>query len=104
VKIRIKVPWTRLPILLRLRRRWRRRHLLALNIRSCSTLIARVFLIIWEESEGPDEKPYLILKRSEWCVNNLAWALKSCLGFDESHNVRTKEHMPNFDSCPFSNH
>jgi hypothetical protein len=89
VKIGIKVAWTRLPILLRLRRRWRRRHMRGLNIRSCSCIIARVFLIIWEGSEWLGEKPYLILKGSERYVNNLAGPLKSCLGFDESHNIRS---------------
>jgi hypothetical protein len=45
VKIWVKVAWTRLPILLRLRRRWRR-HLLCLSFRICSCIITRIFLII----------------------------------------------------------
>jgi hypothetical protein len=56
LKIWVNVAWTRLPILLRLRRRWRRRHLLCFSIRSCSYIITRVFLIIWEGSEWPGEE------------------------------------------------
>jgi hypothetical protein len=82
LKIWVKVAWTRLPILLRLRRRWRRRHLLCLSIRSCACIITRVFLIIWERSEWPGEEPYFILEGSKRCMNCLAGPLKSCLCFD----------------------
>jgi hypothetical protein len=87
LKIWVKVAWTRLSILLRLRRRWRRRHLLCLSIMSCCCIKTRVFLIIWEGSEWPGEEPNFIFKGSKWCMNYLAGPLKSCLCFDESHNI-----------------
>jgi hypothetical protein len=81
LKIWVKIAWTRLPVLLRLRRRWRRRHLLCLSFRS--------FLIISEWSEWPGEEPNFILEWSKGCMNYLTGPLKSGLGFDESHNVRS---------------
>ena len=65
-------------------RRWRRRHLLCLSIRSCACIITRVFLIIWEGSEWPGEEPNFILEGSKGCMNYLTGPLKSCLCFDES--------------------
>ena len=62
LKIWVKVACTRLPILLRLRRRWRWRHLLCLSFRICSYIITRIFLIIWEGSEWPGENPISFLK------------------------------------------
>ena len=79
VKIGIKVAWTRLPILLRLRRRWRRRQLLCLSFRSFSCIITRIFLIIWEGSERPGEEPNLILEGPKRCVNYFTVPLKSGL-------------------------
>jgi hypothetical protein len=88
LKVWVKIAWTRLPVLLRLRRRWRRRHLLCLSFRSFSCIITSIFLIIWEESEWPGEEPNFILEGSKECMNYLTGALKSGLGFNESHNVR----------------
>jgi hypothetical protein len=85
LKIWVKIAWTRLPILLRLRMRWRRRHLLDLNFRSFSCIITRIFLIIWEGSEWSGEEPNFILEGSKGCMNYLTGPFKSCLCFDESH-------------------
>jgi hypothetical protein len=89
LKIWVKIAWTRLPVLLRLRRRWRKRHLLCLSFRCFSCIITKIFLIIWEGSEWPGEEPNFILEGSKGCMNYLIGPLKSGLGFDESHNVRS---------------
>jgi hypothetical protein len=57
LEVKIKIAWTRLPELLRLRRRWRRRHLLSCSsIRSNFFIISSFFLIIWERSVGAKAK------------------------------------------------
>jgi hypothetical protein len=89
LKVRVKIAWTRLPVLLRLRRRWRRRHLLCISFRSISCIITNIFLIIWEGSEWPSEEPNFILEGSKRCMNYLIVPLKSGLGFNERHNVRS---------------
>jgi hypothetical protein len=89
LKVRVKIAWTRLPVLLRLRRRWRRRHLLCISFRSFSCIITSFFLIIWEGSKRPGEEPNLIFEGPKRCVNYLTVPLKSGLGFNESHNVRS---------------
>jgi hypothetical protein len=88
LKIWVKIAWTRLPVLLRLRRRWRR-HLLCLSFRSFSCIITRIFLIIWEGSEWPGKEPNFILEGSKGSMNYLTRPFKSGLGFDENHNVRS---------------
>jgi hypothetical protein len=65
LKVRVKIAWTRLPVLLRLRRRWRRRHLLCINFRSFSCIITSFFLIIWEGSKRPGEESNIILEGPE---------------------------------------
>jgi hypothetical protein len=45
LKVMVKIAWTRLLVLLRLRR-WRRRHLLCISFRSFSYIIISFFLII----------------------------------------------------------
>jgi cellulose synthase/poly-beta-1,6-N-acetylglucosamine synthase-like glycosyltransferase len=88
LKVRIKLAWTRLPELLRLRRRWRRRHLLScISFRSNSFIIASFFLIIWERSKRPGEESNLILERLKGSVSYLTTPLKSGLSLDESHAV-----------------
>jgi hypothetical protein len=89
LKIWVKIAWSRLPVLLRLRGRWRRRHLLCLSFRSFSCIITSIFLIIWEGSEWPGKEPNFILEGSKRCMNYLTVTLKSGLGFNESHNVRS---------------
>jgi hypothetical protein len=88
LEIRIKIAWTRLLELLRLRRRWRRRHLLScIRFRSNSIIISSFFLIIWERSKRTGEEANLILERPKWSVSYLTVPLKSGLSLDESHNV-----------------
>jgi hypothetical protein len=90
LEIRIKIAWTRLLELLRLRRRWRRRHLLScISFRSISFIIASFFLILWERSKRPGEEANLILEGPKWSVSYLTVPLKSGLSLDESHNVWT---------------
>jgi hypothetical protein len=89
LKVWVKITWTRLLVLLRLRRRWRRRHLLCISFRSVSCIITSFFLIIWEGSERPSEEPNLTLEGPKRCVNYFTVPLKSGLGFNESHNVRS---------------
>jgi hypothetical protein len=73
LKVRIKIAWTRLPKLLRMRRRWRRRHLLSyISFKSNSFIIASFFLIIWERSKRPGEESNLILERPKWSVSYVA--------------------------------
>jgi hypothetical protein len=63
LEVRIKIAWTRLPELLRLRRRWRRRHLLScIGFRSNFFIISSFLLIIWKRSKRPDEKSISFLK------------------------------------------
>jgi hypothetical protein len=87
LKVRVKIAWTRLPVLLRLRRRWRRRHLLCIGFRSFSCIIISFFLIIWEGSERPSEESNLILegpKRSmnyPQCPSNLVLALMRAITY-----------------------
>jgi hypothetical protein len=88
LEVRIKIAWTRLPELLRLRRRWRRRHLLSyIRFRSNSFIISSFFLVIWEMSKRPSEEANLILERPEWSVSYLIVSLKYGLSLDERHNV-----------------
>jgi hypothetical protein len=88
LKVRIKIAWTRLPELLRLRRRWRRRHLVGcISFRSNSFIITSFFLIIWERSKRPGEESNLIFEGPKRSVCYLTEPLKSGLSFDESHNV-----------------
>jgi hypothetical protein len=86
LEVRIKIARTRLPELLRLRRRWR--HLLScISLRSNFFIIANFFLIIWERSKRPGEEANLILERPKWSVSYLTLPLKSGLSLDESHDV-----------------
>jgi hypothetical protein len=88
LEVRIKIAWTRLPEMLRLRWRWRRRHLLScISLRSNFFIISSFFLIIWEGSKRPGEKSNLILERPKWSVSYLTAPLKSGLCLDESHDV-----------------
>jgi hypothetical protein len=85
LEVRIKIVWTRLPELLRLRRR---RHLLScISFRSNLFIISSFFLIIWERSKRPGEETNLILERPKWSVSYLTVPLKSGLSLDESHDV-----------------
>jgi hypothetical protein len=82
LEVRIKIAWTRLPELLRLRRR---RHLLScISFRSNSfiissffLIISSFFLIIWERSKRPGEEANLILERPKWSVSYLKVPLTS---------------------------
>jgi hypothetical protein len=63
LEVRIRIAWTRLLEMLKLRRR-RRRHLLScISLRSNFFIIFSFFLIIWERSKRPGEKSNLILER-----------------------------------------
>ena len=88
LEVRIKIAWTRLPELLRLRRRWKRTHLLScISLKSNFFIISSFFLIIWERSKRPGEEANLILERPKWSVSYLTVPLKSGLSLDESHDV-----------------
>jgi hypothetical protein len=84
LEVMIIIAWTRLPELLRLRRR---RHLLScISLRS-NFIISSFFLIIWERSKRPGEEANLILERPKWSVSYLTVPLKSGLSLDKSHDV-----------------